>query len=584
MAEEVSSLSLEETNNLRIKAGLNPIPVPDNENYNDKQLSTDDDDVISLSVQETNKLRTQIGLPLIPTDSFHKDTDVKNFENHQHEILNKQKNKELLERINEAKFKSNKRKFLKSDTLINSSNELDTDEWLLKLTNDVEDDESKPKKKPKIKKMKADDEVLAVIGHSAKELRSIGDNEILTLKDTDLLDDEDILTSESLSRQAKLKKDLAERRETESVNFNGRHYSNHHRDEDGDEEDDDKDLDDVLLVNEKVVINKNTVNLPQLQKPKPAKTGNVSEFSNLFEEINEVENIKPKPTIKMKKIKKRKPGKLSKPRKLGDVEPVQLISMDEDNDEDQVEEDIASDLSKFRAKKLQSQAIYTPEKLAEEIAANRRWEFERKLERESFARTVFDDTAGFLNNLENNILSDEEITKNKDEQQQEEEEIHGNEISQPNGKNHVDQNGSAPKFNGGLADALKFLKSKNIIQSQAASKVQELEREEASKKSELLKMKISIEVRILKEELSKDKEYIRMPKADKFTYFEKLLDSRLREKGIVIKDDDLKVYNPKVELTYKDDMGNTLDRKKAWKEFSHKYHGTGLDKHKKKKD
>ena len=95
-------------------------------------------------------------------------------------------------------------------------------------------------------------------------------------------------------------------------------------------------------------------------------------------------------------------------------------------------------------------------------------------------------------------------------------------------------------------------------------------------------MKISIEERILREELTKNKEYILMPKSEKASYFEKLLDSRLKEKGIVIKDDDLKVYNPKVQITYKDRMGNVLDRKKAWKEFSHQYHGTGLDKNKKK--
>ena len=114
-------------------------------------------------------------------------------------------------------------------------------------------------------------------------------------------------------------------------------------------------------------------------------------------------------------------------------------------------------------------------------------------------------------------------------------------------------------------------------------------------------MKISIEERILKEELSKDKSYIRMPKIERSGYFEKLLDTRLKQKGIIIDNNtgtttttkktnlgmvqnNLKIYNPKVELTYKDELGNVLNTKQAYKQLSHKYHGTGLDKNKKKQE
>ena len=114
-------------------------------------------------------------------------------------------------------------------------------------------------------------------------------------------------------------------------------------------------------------------------------------------------------------------------------------------------------------------------------------------------------------------------------------------------------------------------------------------------------MKISIEERILKEELSKDKSYIRMPKIERSGYFEKLLDTRLKQKGIIIDNNtgtttttkktnlgmvqnNLKIYNPKVELTYKDELGNVLNTKQAYKQLSHKYHGTGLDKNKRNKN
>ncbi|RCK65087.1 U4/U6.U5 small nuclear ribonucleoprotein component [Candida viswanathii] len=556
MSEEIS-LSLEETNELRLKAGLKPIPVPA------EQRAKEDDDVISLSLEETNKLRAQVGLPLIPVASSHKDTEVENFDKHQKEVSNKQKNEELLQRINDAKFKSNKRKIIGDDTLVGDSKEVDTDEWLLKITND---EETKPKKKQKAMPRK-DEETLAVICHSAKELRNIGDNEILTLADSALLDDEDVLTSETLSRNAKLKKDLAERNEAESIKFRGRHYKKNNDEEDEEDEEDDG----VLLGSGKVIINKNTVTLPEVKKSEEEK--NTATFTNLFDEIDELEEKKPKSVVKMKKIKKKKGAKSS--RKTDSDERVTLIPVDDDIDDP--EYDISLMLS--RSKKLQSRDEFTPEKLAEEIAANRRWEFERTLERESLTENVYDDTTGFLNNLENNLLDDED--KHEEEVNGE---SHTNGKFERNGKGSDNETDTTPKFSGGLADTLKFLKSRNIIGTQtntSLTKAQELERQEASKKSELLKMKISIEERILKEELAKDKKYIRMPKADKASHFEKLLDKRLHEKGIVIKEENLKVYNPKVELTYKDDSGNVLDRKKAWKEFSHKYHGTGLDKKKK---
>ena len=60
MSEEISLL-LEETNKLRIKAGLSPIPTTSS------QLNEEVREVISLSIEETNKLRQKIGLPLLPT-------------------------------------------------------------------------------------------------------------------------------------------------------------------------------------------------------------------------------------------------------------------------------------------------------------------------------------------------------------------------------------------------------------------------------------------------------------------------------------------------------------------------------------
>ena len=57
------------------------------------------------------------------------------------------KNNQLIERINNAKFNSNKRKFLINETIIDNAEDLDTDDWLNNLGESTES--SKPHKKQK---------------------------------------------------------------------------------------------------------------------------------------------------------------------------------------------------------------------------------------------------------------------------------------------------------------------------------------------------------------------------------------------------------------------------------------------------
>lgn len=645
MSEEISLL-LEETNKLRIKAGLSPIPTTSS------QLNEEVREVISLSIEETNKLRQKIGLPLLPTTTTtttnisSDSTEYKNYEDYERERLQNLKNNQLIERINIAKFNSNKRKFLTNETIIDNAEDLDTDDWLNNLGESTES--SKPHKKQKTTIVKSNQNdtgpTTTIIGHTTKELQSLGNNEILTLKDTDLINDDDedgtgsILMNQDLSNKAKLKRNLAERKEAENIKFNGRHYRRNNKEEEEEEEEEFNDID-GLLTNDKVIMSGSTIDLSSnTAKPPPSpkdKKKNMMAITNLFEDLDNVtlsnnNNIKSNVPIKMKKIKKKKDNNKKKSNKLklldDTIKPVELLVEtnigNDDDDIDDIENQLSNSISNLRTKKLQTRLEFTPEQLAEEISANKRWEFERKLEQENLKNNnnnnnVYNDTIGFLNNLETNILSESgevEVTTNineesadDDEDDVKQQEVESNQTN-PGVYSIVEEKqkeDEAPKFSGGLAETLKFLKSRNILDPESITttneelRQQELAREEAIKKSELLKMKISIEERILKEELSKDKSYIRMPKIERSGYFEKLLDTRLKQKGIIIDNNtgtttkktnlgmvqnNLKIYNPKVELTYKDELGNVLNTKQAYKQLSHKYHGTGLDKNKKKQE
>lgn len=643
MSEEIS-LSLEETNKLRIKAGLSPIPTTSS------QLNEEVREVISLSIEETNKLRQKIGLPLLPTTTTTNissdSTEYKNYEDYERERLQNLKNNQLIERINNAKFNSNKRKFLTNETIIDNAEDLDTDDWLNNLGESTES--SKPHKKQKTTIVKSNQNdtgpTTTIIGHTTKELQSLGNNEILTLKDTDLINDDDedgtgsILMNQDLSNKAKLKRNLAERKEAENIKFNGRHYRRNNKEEKEEEEEEFNDID-GLLTNNKVIMSGSTIDLSSnTAKPPPPpndKKKNMLAITNLFEDLDNDtlsnnNNIKSNVPIKMKKIKKKKDNNKKKSNKLklldDTIKPVELLvetNIGNDDDIDDIENQLSNSISNLRTKKLQTRLEFTPEQLAEEISANKRWEFERKLEQENLKNNnnnnnVYNDTIGFLNNLETNILSESgevEVTTNINEESaddDDEDDVKQQEVeskqTNPGVYSIVEEKqkeDEAPKFSGELAETLKFLKSRNILDPESITttneelRQQELAREEAIKKSELLKMKISIEERILKEELSKDKSYIRMPKIERSGYFEKLLDTRLKQKGIIIDNNtgtttkktnlgmvqnNLKIYNPKVELTYKDELGNVLNTKQAYKQLSHKYHGTGLDKNKKKQE
>lgn len=645
MSEEISLL-LEETNKLRIKAGLSPIPTTSS------QLNEEVREVISLSIEETNKLRQKIGLPLLPTTTTtttnisSDSTEYKNYEDYERERLQNLKNNQLIERINIAKFNSNKRKFLTNETIIDNAEDLDTDDWLNNLGESTES--SKPHKKQKTTIVKSNQNdtgpTTTIIGHTTKELQSLGNNEILTLKDTDLINDDDedgtgsILMNQDLSNKAKLKRNLAERKEAENIKFNGRHYRRNNKEEEEEEEEEFNDID-GLLTNNKVIMSGSTIDLSsntaKLPPPPNDKKKNMLAITNLFEDLDNDtlsnnNNIKSNVPIKMKKIKKKKDNNKKKSNKLklldDTIKPVELLvetNIGNDDDIDDIENQLSNSISNLRTKKLQTRLEFTPEQLAEEISANKRWEFERKLEQENLKNNnnnnnVYNDTIGFLNNLETNILSESgevEVTANINEESaddDDEDDVKQQEVeskqTNPGVYSIVEEKqkeDEAPKFSGGLAETLKFLKSCNILDPESITttneelRQQELAREEAIKKSELLKMKISIEERILKEELSKDKSYIRMPKIERSGYFEKLLDTRLKQKGIIIDNNtgtttkktnlgmvqnNLKIYNPKVELTYKDELGNVLNTKQAYKQLSHKYHGTGLDKNKKKQE
>ncbi|KAG5418547.1 hypothetical protein I9W82_004075 [Candida metapsilosis] len=639
MSQEIS-LSLSETNKIRTKLGLRPI----------EENPTPPSNVIELSLEETNKLRLSLGLKPIPKESTTHDSGAV-----ASKPPNRVNNELLSQKLAKAKVVSEKRKLLDT-TQEDEEDEIDTDSWLSNIGNTHSAKKQKIEQAPSKKQSQL---INAHIGHSTKELQNLRNNDILTLQDTDLLHDDnegDILVNEALTEDAKVQRNLNERREAEMIKFNGRHYKRSDAvEEEGDTE--------GIIKKSPVVIKNSSISLSKSENETSEKVEvppNTTKFTNFFDNLEESSDTTTttRPQIKMKKLKKRKPldtTRATVSTRVKSEEFEQLPDIDEDDYTD-LQDNLIYNSSK--SKQGGTRPKMTPEEIALEIARNKKIAMERRLEEESMRRqysAVSDvgekiedlDTIGFLSNLEQNILKGDneqgdaideddifDVTEVTDNGHSERSKENGSLSVEANGDGHSDKGDlssdtaseqtnkermappdNQPKFNTGLADTLKFLKSRSdenykIQQAKSNSSSLSVSREELAKQSELLKLKINIEERILRDELSKDKEYMKLSKAEREVKFETELDKRLVEKGIVVEGeksnrfnrggggrkngsiqrgtaaaadtktitlntsgDKYATYNPKVELNYKDDEGKLLDTKQAYKHLSHKYHG-----------
>lgn len=122
MPQEIS-LSLEETNKIRAKLGLQPI----------KEQPKSHNNVIEITLEETNKIRLSLGLNPISAKAA-PNTASKAVES----IPDKVTNDELLsQKLAKAKVASEKRKLLGTTQGDDDDNddEIDTDDWLLNVGN-----------------------------------------------------------------------------------------------------------------------------------------------------------------------------------------------------------------------------------------------------------------------------------------------------------------------------------------------------------------------------------------------------------------------------------------------------------------
>ncbi|CAH6722491.1 66 kDa U4/U6.U5 small nuclear ribonucleoprotein component [[Candida] jaroonii] len=530
-------ISIEETNILRAKVGLPPIPVADEKPREYKK---------DLSLEETNKLRISLGLNPIEVKS--EDIEQDHFRAFQEGKEKQRKDEELIHRLHIAKDKKERKRKIADNNHLYNDDEVTTDSWLDSLTI------KKPKSIERIIKANNVDtnEISGQIAHSSRDLQDLKDDEILTLNDNHILDETDQLSNERLKGQTKIKKDLEEKNKVRDIK-GGRYYSATNEE---DEEEFVKLNGSEIKFNEKVEVTQN-------------KGKNRAEF-DLFDEFGEPPKVR-KPT-KMKRIKKKE----NKSRVKDDTITIQTVELEPFLNE---EEDIEDKLSLQRKLKQQSRKFLKPEDIAKEIRQFERIQQEELVEKltSNDGGMLFDQMDDFLTSLTAEAASPREVI--------EKEVTSPTKLAKPEADIGNLRNNSVPDakeiqisssatikktdVGSGLGSTLRYLRENNLIKETSETVKQ---RSKVLSQAEELKQRMKRQEESVRKELQSDSKYQSLSGVEKENYFRSKLDDYLQAHRSTT--DFFEKYQPNVQLTYRDRKGNALSTKDAFKQLSSEYHGT----------
>lgn len=512
MSDEIS-LSLEETNKVRLSLGLKPIPAKEDKRYVERQAADKvapatglegrsshfiQDDKIQMLRKKLTQLRGPISLQGERKDDTKKD---------------------WLDQI--GKNKSAKK--------------------AVKITYDVEEDEMP----------------LLRVSHKMPEVAS-GKGMILTLKENDIhAEDEDVLENENLVHD----NEDAKRVELRKMNRDRKRLRKKLHVSSADiEADEEEESSSVLLVGAETNFSKEF----ELNKPFEDESGKVKvTFHNNDSDESDIGDYK---TVTIKKRKKNhtngrsKNGRIALPNR---IEHVKLV----DEDADDLEDDLYMPLAK--KSRLESRPV-KPEVLASEI---KREKLEREQRKANIAQMskgmIIDEGVTFLDSLKSNLVEKDDFqqsTITSDQSKRSE----PSEITNPTAEMATKTSNGTPDFYNGLASTLNFLLDKNVLQPSEDGSTSKPAPFDHSKQVQEIRKRITGKTHIDHASYTaKELEEIKKYEDEQVAYHvNKVQNQRLED------------YNPDVQLVYKDEKGNQLTTKEAYKKISQKFHGTKSNKKK----
>lgn len=578
------SISLEETNRHRISLGLKPIPIP---GAASKPQAVPDASG-EVSEEARNRLRQSLGLA--QETKSRDQVEYENWQAKQREITENHRQSEIEGRLAAAAERRAKRKRLAGSGLGEDGD--DTMSFLKNI-----------KKKPKIA-IQLEDDVDDVeytskdlggmkVGHSLEEFQNGGGEDIiLTLKDTDVLDEEgeDILESAQLNEGSKQKASDQLRKGVQRTAY----------DDSGKLGEEQKE--DFFVLEEGGVIKGVSSEAEALKKSK-AKEKERTKVSFSFLNDEDEDEL---PTSDYKRVKKSKSkGKKSREGsrrvKLESEEPEddkrhltnnvskKLSQQDIDDMLRDDDEEFRLSMRKNLIKSQKNRKKLTPEELAEELVADRDEDMGVKHEDEDEG-LVLNETTDFLTTLrkaqeakeeeeEGVMIEEMEVDPNTSEAPAEaavkKEDSEDGIKEEPE---TVDDPLNEEDIGTGAGDVLKMLRSRGIIKNVSKEEREKQkalrEQREWRKREERENLLREIRLREEREQLEEEGVYDGLSRQEREEIEAEEERIRLQEEADAAQKR-FENYEPEINLQYYDDMGQKLDSKGAYKYLSHQFHGKG---------
>lgn len=539
---------------------------------------------VSLSLEETNKIRIQLGLKPIEaraTAATKEDKparkqkeeqqphhDVQFIDENRANLLRKRLFK--ISQVNNSDRDTSKQ--VNSGWLdeIRSQNDGNSNQRV-KISYDNERDEY-------------DDMPVMKLSHNLGDLKA-GKDIVLTLKekgindgdesgDEDILEDEGLATFKSVSKNLKLKgMDKDRRRKKYDLEVSSKNIEDEMNESEKEES--------VLVIGAKT-------NISDEIGEEELSTNNVGKMKVTFDNSGDEED-EDAGDFRVTKIKKRKRKDsiavktLKRVKWPTEVKKIDLIDEDEGEDENEAfENSISSSLAIRRNVpdiNVAKSAIEIADEIRREAIENKRREMDIQKMHINRANLIVDENTSFLNTLDSKLITPEEDEKD-DLFQVEDNLLSDNKLSEgiyvESSKTPSVSNESV-NFSTGLASTLQFLQEHNVL-----PKKDEIIEVKNTDKEDLLKLKQKIEFRKLQHKYE-DGEQNKKDSTMKNGNIHIDKEREIQNRASAIQSEFLKDYNPEVNLVYKDEKGNELTTKEAYKKLSQRFHGTKSNKKKQAK-
>ncbi|SCU91599.1 LAME_0E13124g1_1 [Lachancea meyersii CBS 8951] len=554
---------------------------------------------VSLSIEETNKLRISLGLkPIEPPADKNSDHSVK-IEDGDESGKSSSYDKSAFIDPKIAKLRWNLQRVqskAQENTILSDGKDDDSQDWIenvkvkgrsarptLAKSYYDEDNENED----------SEDQSRLRVSHQLSEIVP-GKNVILTLKESEVDTDdvEDTLINEGLAHDKEQAKNMGlkrmnQERKRQKISIGRGHL------EDDDNDDNNLDADSkIYLVGSEIIGNQ-----PDKQAQKESRDGQKIYVGSESDDREDVaQEASDFAAVKIKKRKKLNAKTASNKRSRPTSQAPRVALVDEDF-VDSAEEEM-QDFLKVRNPKQRDreESNKTPEEIAREVE-------QEKKERASHVRNMnyaqgitIDENSAFLSSLKADLVTGKgdssettfqkvdlkaavadpeysQSAKSKHVYSSDDDEDHHDNDEYNGGKASASGEDTGVNFQDGLAATLGFLRDRNVLPAQRAGGASVDSND--SKVTELLALRQQQVARKVRDQFAQElaQGNVRYNK-EELEQLQQLQEQEISKRNQNLQRQRLATYNPDVNLTYKDEAGHVLTTKEAYKKLSQAFHGT----------